>query len=369
MDVIRFTNPTARTLMQQGQLINGIKSKMWVERYAAAGEFKFTCPATIQMRDLLPIGSFVSHVDTSEIMVVENHEISEGKGSAPDLIVTGRGFETEFEQRIVGSNKAFPTSGAASEYALAADLTWNQAVTLIQNHIQAAHLVDPNDAIPYVNVSASVAGAGTAADISVKRGDLYSALQELLSVDKLGIKVIRPGVWPLTPVAVANTTIVIHRGVDRSAQIVFSSDTGEIESTDYLWSNKKNKNAAMIFSRWVETRVVGAEAEIDRRWMLVDASDLDNQLSAAPVGAALDDLIAAMQQKGIAALAARNDVALTKAEVSKTANKATYRRDFDVGDIITVSGDFNVSAPMQISEYVEIEDENGRSGYPTLTLL
>jgi flagellar basal body L-ring protein FlgH len=136
-----------------------------------------------------------------------------------------------------------------------------------------------------------------------------------------------------------------------------------------LWSNKKNKNAAMIFSRWVETRVVGAEAEIDRRWMLIDASDLDNQLTAAPTGAALTDIVNTMQQRGNAALSAQNDLALTKAEVSKTASKAMYRRDFDVGDIITVTGDYNESAPMQITEYVEIEDENGRSGTPTLALL
>jgi hypothetical protein len=60
---------------------------------------------------------------------------------------------------------------------------------------------------------------------------------------------------------------------------------------------------------------------------------------------------------------------LTKAEVSKDTNQGAYRTDFNVGDIITVHGDYNETSVMRISEYVEIEDENGRTGYPTLTML
>ena len=369
MDVFRFTNPTHPTFMERGTIVNGLKSKMWIERYSPAGEFKFVAPATAAMRNSLPIGSFVSHLDTPEIMIVENHEIVDSPNQEPELVITGRGFETFFENRIVGSNKTYPTSGASMEYALAAALTWNQIVTMLQDHLTIAALIDDNNALPYVTILSQVTGSGTNVARSLKRGDLYAQLLELSAVDDLGTRIFRPGVWPLLPGGGSNTTVAVHRGVDRSGQIIFSHDTGEIESAGYLWSNKRLKNTALVTGRWVETLVTTAATEYARRMMLVEASDLDNQFTAAPAGVDLTNVVAAMQQRGISYLAAQNDVALTRAEVSKNASKAVYRRDFDVGDLITVSGDYNENATMRVSEYVEIEDENGKSSYPTLTVV
>lgn len=355
--------------MEQGQIVSGLKSKMWIERYAPAGEFKFVADVKSGAKDALPVGSFVSHVDTSEIMVVENHEIQDKKGQDAEIIITGRGFDSLFEQRIVGSNKAFPTSGASAEYELPGDLLWIQVAILISDHILAANLVDPNDQLAYTSVYDGIGGIGAGVSRTLKRGTLYERLQELLAIQSLGIKIVRPG--PTSPLGGAspNTAVVVHKGVDRTASIAFSEDTGEIENADYLWSNKLDKNAAMISGRWVETRVVGAETGINRRWMYIDASDLDNNLNAAPAGGDLDLIVGQMQQRGISALAGKNPVALTKAEVAKNATKAAYRRDFDVGDTITVNGSYNVSSKAQISEYVEIEDETGSSGYPTLTVV
>lgn len=353
--------------MSAGEIINGLTSKMWVERYAQDGEFKFTAPASSGMRNLLPTGSFISHVDSTEIMIVENHEINDDQGKETELIISGRGYETFFEQRIVGSNKTFPTSGTIEEYVLDPEYTWNQLVLLIGDHVIASGLIDDDDAIPYLEIMTDVEGVSVSESRVIKRGTLYSRMLELLQVDDLGVNVVRPGIWsPLGPNA-EEVAFVIHAGVDRSSQIMFSYDTGEIESADYLWSNKLYKNAAYISGKWVETVLKFAEAEYDRRMMQVDASDIDNAYETAPVGAELDAVVAQMQQRGLEALAAQNEIALTKAEVSKETNQSAYRKDFNVGDLITVQGDYNETSTMRISEYVEIEDENGRLGYPTLT--
>lgn len=363
MDIFRFMNPTAPTKMEQGLIVPNLKSKLWVERYALAGEFKFVADVKSGARDLLPIGSFISHINTTEVMIVENHEINDKKGADSEITISGRGFESDFENRIVGSNKAYPTSGATNEYALAAGYLAAQIVTLISQHILAVNLVDPNDALPYVSLSNLVAAGGENVARSLKRGTLYERVQELLAVQNLGIKIIRPtAVQP-------NLFVAVHSGVDLTDQIIFSEDTGEIENADYLWSSKKRKNAALIFGRWVDTRVVGLETLNDRRWMIIDASDIDQNYAAAPAGADLATVVAAMQQRGHEALAAQNDVALTKAEVAKNTNKAAYRTDFNVGDLITVLGSYNESSTMRISEFVEIEDETGAQSYPTLSLL
>lgn len=368
MDIFKFRSPTSPTKLEQGQIINGLKSKMWIERYREGGEFTLVANADTNMRETLPIGSIISHVGTTEVMMVENHEISDVRGKETEIVITGRGFETFLENRIVGSNKNYPTVTAPADYNLAAAFTWNQAVSLISDHILASFLIDDNNQIPFVSIMTTVTGSGVSAARVIKLGDLYSALMELLAVDDLGIKIIRPGPWSPLTAGSPNIAIVIHKGVNRSSQIMFSYDTGEIESADYLWSNKQLKNAALVSGRWVEVLVPGTAFDFSRRMMYVDASDLDEKYAAAPTGVTLTAVKASMTQRGLEALAAQKDIALTKAEVSKDATRAVYRTDFDVGDTITVNGDYNETSSMRVSEYVEIDDEEGVRGYPTLTV-
>ena len=369
MDIFRFHSPTSPTKLEHGEIINGIKSKTWVERYRSAGEFKFIGNASDGLKEKLPIGSIISHIGTTEVMVVENHEIPESDDTEPQIVISGRGFETYFENRFVGSNRAFPTTTAATDYSLASDETWDQAVTMIKDHILAANLLDDDNALDYVEVLTNIVGVGVTVARNIKRGSLYQRLIELLDVDQLGIRIVRPGPWSPLTAGSPNLAILIHAGVDRTDQIIYSQDTGEIVSTQYLWSNKKLKNAAFVTGRWVETWVDTTDIKYDRRVMHVDASDIDNSYSAAPAGGDLTNVVNAMQQRGLDALAAQNDIALVKAEVSKDTNNSAYRTDFDVGDIITVHGDYNESTTMRISEYVEIEDEQGQVGYPALTVI
>lgn len=367
MDIFRFTPTTSPTRLEGGEIINGLKRKMWIERYDKDGEFTLNAPADLGIRDKLPIGSLISHVDTAEVMIVENHAISAGKGQEPQLEITGSGFESYLAQRVIGMNKNYPTVTAPADYILAPDESWDQAVTMLSDHLLAANLIDDDNALDYVSILSQVTGVvETPVARVIRYGDLRKALLDMLSISNLGIKIVRPG--PSTPAGIPaeNMALVIHVGQNRAGSVLYSYDTGEIESAEYLWSNKKLKNAAMVSGKWVETVVIPAAAKYDRRWMFVDASDIDGDLNAAPTGASLTDIINKMQQRGIQALAAQKDVALTKAEVSKNSTKAVYRKDFDVGDIITVQGDYNESASRRVSEFVEIEDETGSFGYPTL---
>lgn len=371
MDIFKFTNPNAPTLMEQGQIINGLTSKTWVERYGKEGEFTFTADSDSDVRMQLPIGAFISHMNSTDIMIVENHEINDDASGTPGQIkITGRGFETFFEQRIVGANRVFPVSETIADYALPSDFTWNQAVAMIDDHTLASALIDVNNAIPYMTAMASVTThSGSPASIArtSKRESLYSALLSLLAIDGLGIKVYRPGVNnPLGPTS-QNVTVVIRFGVDRSANISFSYDLNQVVSADYLWSNKAFKNAALITGKWVEIEVVPTAVEIDRRFMFIDGSDIDNVYTAAPTGTDLDGVVTEMTIRANEILSAQKSTAITKAQAINL--RSIFRQDFDVGDIITVIGDYNEVSKMQITEYVEIEDSTGEFGYPTLSVI
>lgn len=367
MDIFRFTNTLFPTLMLGGEIINDINSKTWIERYRDPGEFTLIGNAASGLKEKLPRGSFISHTNSQEIMIVEDHQIVEDSGSEPKITITGRSFETFLDHRIVGSNVAYPTTGGWSEYVIPAAKTWEQAAYLLIQHINWLYLVDDRDALGGFEVHMNASGDSTIEERSIKYGGLHAALIDILKVDNLGIKVVRPGPWGSTTNP-AFSDIIIHRGVDRSNTIIFAYDQGEVESGEYLWSNRQYKNCAFVMGKFVTTLVDTSKVGYDRRMMLVDASDLDDY-QWPPIGTIREEIVAKMQVRGQEALAAQNQVALARVDLTKDVQRATYRKDYDLGDIISVRGNYNESSKMRVTEYVETEDETGSSSYPTLTSL
>lgn len=370
--------------MEHGKIISGFTSKMWIERYGKEGEFTLVAPVSSGMKDILPLGTFISHVDSTDIMIVENHEINDVAGSESIIKITGRGFETLFEQRIIGSNFSWTYDPVITpenvstypivNYPLGVGYTWNQAVDLIYAHVSPSKLPDSSDYLLYIETFTDVIKPGVSVYREIAIDSLYNALINLLKFDNLGIKVVRPGVWsPLAGITQlqASTCINIHNGLDRTKDVVFSYDTGEIVTADYFWSNRTDKNAAFVVGTWMATRVVNPPIiGLDRRMMLVNAKDIDQAYKTDPalIGdhALYNSLVLALQQRGRDALAAKKPLTLTKAGVSKQYTKAAYRKDFNVGDLIMVHGNYNEASPMRVTEYVELEDATGESSYPTL---
>jgi Siphovirus ReqiPepy6 Gp37-like protein len=367
MDIFRFHNPGVTLKMSSGEIIDGFTSKMWVERYRDNGEFKLTAPAESNMRSRLPIGSFISHVNSREIMIVEDHVISNDKGTESEIQITGRSFETYLENRSVGSNVTGPV--LLTTYTLVSNQTWVQAQILIEQHILAQNTTRIVDSMQYTKVNNSVSGySGVSIARDLKPDSVYKHLMDLLPIDNLGIRTFRPGPWnPLGPTD-QNTCIQIHRGTDKSATMMFNYDTGEVVSAEYLWSNRKKKNAALVVGKWVVQTVLPSDQYYARRWMVIQASDIDDSYTSAPLYSDIAGIGTEMTQRANEALASQKDVTLTKADISVSPSLYKYRTDFDVGDVVTVTGDYNTTQKMRISEYVEIEDSSGEVGYPTFSV-
>ncbi len=259
-------------------------------------------------------------------------------------------------------------SGAVlPEYVLAAAHTWVQAKALIAGHIQPENLVDASDQYEFIKVNHTVtlvAGA-IAEERTIEKGDLYERVQEILAVDDLGLKIMRPGAWSPYPLDVA--AVLIHTGVDVTDKVAFSYAAGDIVDAQYLWSNKGLKTSAFVIGKWLERVVHGPQTRYDRRVMYVDAKDIDDAYEVTPTGAARTSVLEKMAVRGRQALAAQKMVAISGARIASNSNSYVYRKDYNIGDIVAVDGNYDSSATMRVVEYVEIEDENGESGYPTLS--
>jgi Siphovirus ReqiPepy6 Gp37-like protein len=364
MDFFKF-NPTGeQTFLENGELINNITSSMWVERYADLGEFSFEALLSSGIRENLPKGTLISHINTLEVMIVENHEIKETVDEDPSVTVTGRSFPSFLENRIVGTNDARGGSTIIS-YKIPALHSWEQMVQLINDHI--VYVTSPGDALANITARHTIpfGTVGESTERTINRGTVWERVAELLKVDSLGIKTVRRNEF--NGVDTPNTDLVIYKGEDKSDKVLFSWKSGELDTANYLFSQKNDKNSAMVVGQYIWVVVDTGPDKYDRRMMIVDASDIDGNYGGVPSGGDLFDLSTAMATRGLQALANQNDTNISQADISKT-TRYQYRLDYNLGDLVTLDGNFNQSDVRRVVEYAEIEDENGESGHPTLEL-
>jgi hypothetical protein len=134
MDLFKFTMQQGHeTVLQGGEAINGVRSVMWTERYRGVGEFEIKAFLSSGLLSKLPLGTLISHVNTLEVMMVEDHQITENKDEDPMLTITGRSFYAFLDFRVVGMIKSYQYQDLArGEYAIASDYTWKQELVLKQ---------------------------------------------------------------------------------------------------------------------------------------------------------------------------------------------------------------------------------------------
>ncbi len=369
MNLFRFLNPNSPTLFEQGVMINGLTSALWIERYRDAGEFTLKARVDSDLRNLLPVGTFISHVDTKEIMVVENQEVNNDRGLSSEITFTGRSFETILEQRLVGTNKEFPRTKYSPPYFTFENSLGKQAYDLIVDHILLANLLDPDDEIPYVTVLNQISNLIRTNVRAFERKDVYSQLIELLAERNLGVKVVRPHNESPLGNTNPNVALILHEGNDVSDDVILSNDLGDIKEADYFWSIRQLKNCALVNSKWFEIMIKPEDVGYDRRVMYIDLSELDDSFEEEPTGIDRDNILEEMADLGQAALDLQSEMVITNVDTTKTFGKYTYGEDFSTGDIISVIGDYNQSSKMRVIEYVIAEDKNGESRYPTLAAI
>lgn len=346
-----------------GNTVNKFESLAWTERYRDAGDFQLVVMNEISILSKLPTGCLISHTDTREVMIVENHEV--GRGSNKDLTITltGRSFETFAENRLTtGSEEPLndlsdpPVANVfTSPVESSAQLVERLLKLALQAGAAPAYAVIPNLSI-YLDMSVLDA----AMEHVVQRGELYSRVLEYLGLCNAGIKTIRPLVGETT------LDLVIHDGNDLLNSVVFNDQREDLEDAKYFWSIKGYKNyaqlAANTYARLHRHRdLVSDLTGLDWRVLYVDANDIEGIYDPPDAS----DVVSARSQT---ALDNNKRVALLTAKISQSA-KPKFKIDYDVGDLVMVFGEFATSQAMRVTEHMLTVDKSGTRGYPSLTIV
>jgi hypothetical protein len=142
---------------------------------------------------------------------------------------------------------------------------------------------------------------------------------------------------------------------------------GDLEGADYLFSLKKKKTDAIVVGKYLDQGVISSNTGLLRRELGVDGSDIDDVYNNYPVGTDRTNVLNAMTIRGNEELAAYPDIEITSVNVSKI-TKHIYRQDYDIGDLVRLDANYGAERIVRVVEYVEIEDKDGTSGYPTLAI-
>lgn len=351
-----------------GELVNGLESVSWIEKYREPGEFKIICEPTDALRSQLARGTLISHTGTYDVMMVEDHNIEDKNGKSV-FTITGRSLDAFLENRIASANNFSlknPLTEKTNLYSFPAAKLSNQIVYLIREHIMSAYQVlNIMDDLPNVDVISEVVDALTinndVKELVVKRGDLSKAVQELLKTIDCGIRVERP------KLGVPSLRFIVHSGTDKTGSVQFSHENGDLENSRYFWSIKKAKNAALVAGEYYSRviRPVGLSA-FDVRMMFVEYPDLDDKpTESAPQLAYLDSVL---NQVGLQALRENSEVEILETSVSRF-SKYKYLTHYNIGDFVFVRGNYGMNSVMRITSYASIEDKTGAYGIPTLSPL
>lgn len=378
MDLFKFVTAPNTGYISQGEIINGYKTLEWTERFTDPGEFKLKAPVSSGLRSKLPVGTLVSHVDTLELMYVTSNEIqTDTEEDEPPLIITGKSMEAWFRHRIVGDDiETYIIGGVRAyeliaDYLLAFDSSWNQCRDMINQHINATFAIGTEDEVPgFIAISDQQhIGPNTVQDRIMRKQNLHSAVLELLAVDNFGIKSVRPNTTNVDP---TTTEFRIHNGFDLRDSVRFSHALGDLEGTQYFWSEEGYKTDFYAVSTFFHMRSSNTPEGLDRRVMFVDCTDLDSHYTddemwapAGPPPSPEEITTTFMDIRGQQALRAQNPTAIMSTDISKT-TQYKFREDYNVGDIVHVSAEYGLDTVMRVMEHVEFEDELGEHGYPTL---
>lgn len=329
-------------------IIDEYTSLIWTKRYYTAGDFELYVPASVALFELLQEDFYLQRTDDDRAMIIETIQLQTDAEEGNYIIVSGRSVESILARRVI----------------------WNQTILndTVENAIRQViteNCISPADTARkiYGLELAAPSGFGEALQQQT-RGDVISEwLETVCRTYGYG--------WKITTND-GRFIFSIFKGADRTYGnaagnpfVVFSPDFDNLINSNYMKDKQNYKNAALILGEGEGTArksaVVGTAEGLERYEIYVDARDISSNNGAISEGE-YNNLLSERGKQSIA------EQAITTAfDGEIDANGVyTYKKDFDIGDIVQIKNDYGIEAKSRIVEIIENDDESGRHFVPTL---
>lgn len=330
-------------------MVDNFQSVIWTTRYFEPGEFEIYITATEKNLKLLALDNYVMRYDTDTVGIIEKVEIVAEQTGGDYIIATGRCLKSLLDRRIVW--KMTNVSGTV-ENCIRQLVTENLISPAITERIMPGFTLG------------AVQGYTETMEAQYTGDNLLEVISALCVQNGYGFKVV------LTDSL--NFSLEFYKGVDRSygqdtnAFVVFSPLFENIVTSTYEHDRKELKNACNVAGEGEgsarKTYAVGTASGLMRRELFVDARDLSTTTDNKTLTTAeYNNLLIARGEEKLAECA---DAILFEGEV-ESIRQYVYKRDWDIGDIVTVQNAYGVTGNPRIIEVIETQDNDGYTVSPT----
>lgn len=348
-------------------MIDTFTSAIWTVRYDECGDFELYTPARLDYLKSMQIGNYLWNRDSDRLMVIETVEIETDAEKGPQLIVTGRSLESILDRRIIVSSNIF--SGTLP--AVISSILSKEVISPSSNR------VIPN--FRYKETTDTRITSITGLEFTARGENVYDIICSLCQQYKVG--------WRILPYGPGGFEFELYMGVDRSYNqndvpyVVFSPSFENLLNSNYIKSYKAYKNAVYAVGTYQEEIVIDSqttyeEAEVTawgysetseptglaRREMFVDNGGIND----GEQGGSAASWNKINKEKGLTELGQHQTTTAFEGNLEAT-RQYVYREDFNIGDIVQVANEFDITGTVYISEVVISQDANGISITPTFT--
>lgn len=331
--------------MQRQGVIDVYRSLIWTRKYKEAGTVELHAALNSKNLQLLQIGNLLTMTGAVESAVIEGIAADD---ITCEITATGRMLSACLEWRGI---KTIMTVA-------------NMQYEEIMRRLVDVSAISTDEPIPGL-VLGNAAGLGTFATLQVSHQDLYSYLKKLSACSNLGFRV-------RADYKNKKMYFEVYEGKDHSKnqkknkRVIFSEVYKNISQTTYTINWQKYKTHAIVYGdgegdgRTVVEAVTDLSAHgWERRELIVDAKDIKREKMTDA------QYLSALIQRGKEKLAACGIVECLEAVVLPNIN-FTYRKDYDIGDIVTVENkSLGIMMDKRITEIQEIYENGAFSIVPT----
>lgn len=306
-------------------LIEDYSSMQWTRRYTRAGSFELHAPNNV----LFVTENIIRNGD--EAAVIESVKITNSPTKGEVAEVRGRFLLSYLDRRILWGLHTYTTTTAEDVMR-----------GLVTSNLRS---------LP-VTVHASKGYTGNI-DYQCSYGGLQDEVEAIAEMSELGVKIGFDRVFE------------VYQGLDRTStqsvnsRAIFSQQFENVLSSEYYYNAQKLKNVAAVAGQGEgEDRVVvtvGTATALDRREAYIDARDIGDGTTGAPIDVPTQQ--AQLAIRGAQKLADLKATESFNVDVDPYGN-LLYRTDYDLGDVVTVI-DMGLTADARITEVKEIYEGAG----------
>lgn len=358
-----------RQFLEQ-DVIDNFSSIVWTERYYGDSEVELIVPATTEMIQKLPVGTFLGLVGSKEIMLLDSIDIESGV-----LKVTGGSLLSFLNNRFIRDtpqheNRYWNISGVPG---------WALWAIIYYMCISGSYPAGIPNPASFVIPGLGLGGydtSGAAVNLAVPYGPVYDAMRDIATTYQIGMKI--------TLESASDTGYSLsfwsYKGLDRtSGQTVnpivrFSPQMDTLTNIKELQSIKDYSTLAYSFAPGNPdglattpgaSSVSGAQGTgFDLRAVMTFEEDITTDQTGGDANVLLS------------ILNSRAQLALTNHRFAKAIDgqivplhQFQYGVDYALGDIIEVQGNSDLVQSSRVTEYIRAQDDAGEKAYPTVAML